>query len=104
MDLKFWKKKPEWVKNLEEERETLSSTLKELDGLGASHEMALQRIQMINETLRQAGYGSGSRGVSPDTKATLLAQIGQTIYITHASEILGKIFRSNPFQIKPKMK
>lgn len=98
------KKKPGWVEKLEEERDVLSDSLSELDGLGANHELALQRIEFINKILSEAGYERRRKGVSDDTKAVIASSLLQSVWYSFNSEILGKLFRTDPFHIKPRIK
>lgn len=97
-------KKPKWVTDLEKERDNLTGMLTELDGLGANHEMALQRIEFINKILTDAGYGRRRKGVSDDTKAVIVGSFLQSIWYSFNSEILGKFIRPDPFHIKPRLK
>ena len=97
-------KKPKWVTDLEAERDQLTNMLNELDGLGANHELALQRIEFINKILSDAGYGRRRKGVSDDTKAVIASSLLQSIWYSFNGEVLGKIFRTDPFHIKPRLR
>lgn len=97
-------KKPKWVLKLEDERDQLTEALTDLDGLGANHELALQRIEYINRILSDAGYGRRRKGVSDDTKAVIAGSLLQSFWYSFSGEVLGKLFRTDPFHIKPRIK
>ena len=97
-------KKPEWVKNLEEERQALTESLKQLEGLSVEYENALKRIEFINNILVDAGYLKRHKGVSDDTKAVIGSSLLQSFWYSFNSEVLGRIMRIDPFHIKAKLR
>lgn len=97
-------RKPEWVKDLEEERKNLAEALKDMDGLSEEHERTLKRIEFINNILADAGYIKRHKGVSDDTKAIIGSSLLQSVWYSFNSEILGKLMRVDPFHIKPKLR
>ena len=97
MEIEFIKNM-KWRRNLKRERRLLTEKLSELEGSSVQYEDILSRIDTINKILND------KKGISGDTKLIVGSQLAQSVWYSFNSEIMGKIFKVDPFHIRTKFR
>ena len=97
MEIEFIKNM-KWRRNLKRERRLLTEKLSGLEGSSVQYEDILSRIDTINKILND------KKGISGDTKLIVGSQLAQSVWYSFNSEIMGKIFKVDPFHIRTKFR